>query len=257
MRRFAIGGLSVLGLAVLLVCAACSDERLSTGNGNGWTNGTDAAEQQASSGAGGDKPQGQTPGSTPTGQADTPKPVADSPAQPETKHPSAPPRTEDVAQAAVEALKTKNMSKLAELAHPERGVRFSPYGHVDVAKDRVFKPEALGKLWTDNTVYQWGAFDGSGEPFELKFADYYAKFVYDADFAKPEQSAINQTIGKGNTANNLSEAYSANKHDVVEYHFSGFDPKLEGMDWKSLRLVFEKDGSRLYLVGVVHDQWTI
>ncbi len=29
------------------------------------------------------------------------------------------------------------------------------------------------------------------------------------------------------------------------------------MDWCSLRLVFEKWGAQYYLVGVVHDQWTI
>jgi hypothetical protein len=29
------------------------------------------------------------------------------------------------------------------------------------------------------------------------------------------------------------------------------------MDWRSLRLVFEEQGGSWYLVGIVHDQWTI
>jgi hypothetical protein len=38
---------------------------------------------------------------------------------------------------------------------------------------------------------------------------------------------------------------------------SGFDPEYEGMDWRSLRLVFEKKNDIWYLVGIIHDQWTI
>jgi hypothetical protein len=29
------------------------------------------------------------------------------------------------------------------------------------------------------------------------------------------------------------------------------------MDWQSLRLVFEETAGNWYLVGIVHDQWTI
>lgn len=46
-------------------------------------------------------------------------------------------------------------------------------------------------------------------------------------------------------------------YNYVEYHFPGFEKKYEGKDWKSLRLVFEKKNDRWYLVGIVHDQWTI
>jgi hypothetical protein len=164
---------------------------------------------------------------------------------------------EEQGKVVLQALKEKDMNKLAQMAHPDKGIRFSPYGFVDKDKDLTFKPSAIGKLLEDNNVYEWGTYDGSGEPIKLKFADYYAKFVYDADFVKAPQTAINKTTGKGNMANNMGEAYPAAQYDFVEYHFSGFDKKFEGMDWKSLRIVFEKDGSRLLLVGIVHDQWTI
>jgi (p)ppGpp synthase/HD superfamily hydrolase len=29
------------------------------------------------------------------------------------------------------------------------------------------------------------------------------------------------------------------------------------MDWRSLRLVFEKKDDIWYIVGIIHDQWTI
>jgi hypothetical protein len=59
----------------------------------------------------------------------------------------------------------------------------------------------------------------------------------------------------GNSINNINTAYP--KSDYIENYFSGFNKKYEGMDWRALRLVFQKEGDRYYLVGIVHDQWTI
>ncbi|AZV43291.1 hypothetical protein BAOM_2682 [Peribacillus asahii] len=64
----------------------------------------------------------------------------------------------------------------------------------------------------------------------------------------------NQTIGKGNTVNNIRKVYP--NSIVVEYYFGG-TKKYSGMDWSSLKLVYEKKGSTWYLVGIVHDEWTI
>ncbi|TMV49489.1 hypothetical protein FE783_13355 [Paenibacillus mesophilus] len=192
----------------------------------------------------------------PANKPPTDRPDGKAPTEQTPEKPAAP-SAEEQGKAVVQALKEKDMNKLARMVHPDKGIRFSPYGYVDADKDLTFKPAAIGKLFEDNNVYEWGTYDGSGEPIKLKFAEYYAKFIYDADFAKAPQTSVNKTIGKGNMANNMSEAYPAARYDFVEYHYSGFDKKFEGMDWKSLRLVFEKDGSRLLLVGIVHDQWTI
>ena len=44
---------------------------------------------------------------------------------------------------------------------------------------------------------------------------------------------------------------------VVEYYFPGFNPDYAGMDWESLRLVFEQYENDWKLVGIIHNQWTI
>ena len=44
---------------------------------------------------------------------------------------------------------------------------------------------------------------------------------------------------------------------TIEYHFSGFDARFEGMDWRSVRLVLEQENGTWYLVGLIHDEWTI
>jgi hypothetical protein len=108
---------------------------------------------------------------------------------------------------------------------------------------------------TDPTVYNWGTYDGSGMPIELTFREYYEEFVYDVDFARPDVVGFNERVGQGNSIDNIASAYPDGV--MVEYHFEGFDPEYAGMDWRSLRLVFEEKDGIWYLVGVVHDQWTI
>lgn len=156
---------------------------------------------------------------------------------------------------ALKLIKLQDMAKLSQLVHPDKGVRFSPYGHVDTKTDLVFSAGQIKNIVSDKKVYNWGSFDGSGQPIELTFDEYYRKFIYDKDFANAKDIGYNKILGKGNTANNSFEVYP--NSIIVEYHFPGFDQKYQGMDWRSLRLVFEKKGADWYIVGIIHDQWTI
>ena len=156
---------------------------------------------------------------------------------------------------AVRALKDKDMETLSKLIHPDKGVRFSPYAYVDVENDLVFKSSDVMNLNSDSKVYKWGSFDGIGDPIELSFEDNYKLFIYDVDFANAEKVGYNEILGRGNTLENSAEVYK--NSIIVEYHFSGIDPQNEGMDWRSLRIAFEKVDDTWYIVGIIHDQWTI
>lgn len=161
----------------------------------------------------------------------------------------------DTAFEVINALKASDLSRLAEFVHPYLGLRFSPYAFI-CDNDLVFQKMAIPSLMRSPTNYIWGTYlDGTGTPIELRFRDYYPLFVYSADFADPDQLAYNQSIGQGNTINNLTEYYPG--AEFVEYHFTGFNPQYAGMDWQSLRLVFIKQSGTYYLIGIVHDQWTI
>jgi hypothetical protein len=158
------------------------------------------------------------------------------------------------AELVINSLADKDMEMVANFVHPERGVRFSPYAFVR-DEHQVFLPQELPDLLVSEVVYTWGNYDGTGEPIALEFEEYYEEFVYSADFADSEQIAVNERLGQGNAINNIGEFYPGSS--FVEYHFSGFDEEYEGMDWESLRLVFvQKDGA-WWLVGIVHDEWTI
>ena len=154
----------------------------------------------------------------------------------------------------VTALKNKDMNTLASYVHSTVGVRFSPYGHVDVQNDLQFSASQLPSLWASTQVYQWGVYDGSGDPIQFTFRDYFDRFVYDVDFANPHMIGNNVVVGTGNMINNIQQAYP--NGSFIEFHFTGFDPQYSGMDWRSLRLVFEQESGQWKLVGIIHDEWT-
>jgi hypothetical protein len=152
--------------------------------------------------------------------------------------------------------KNKNYRQLASLIHPAWKIRFSPYGHVDTLHDQSLSAEQLLELADNQKVLRWGDSDGTGEPILLSFSDYVNKFVYDADFLNAKETSVNTVTSRGNTLNNLQDVYL--DAAFTEFYFPGFDPKYDGMDWKSLKLVFKQDDkNKYYLVAVVHDQWTI
>ncbi len=155
----------------------------------------------------------------------------------------------------VELLKAKDMVALANHIHPVKGVRFTPYPYVDLQADLVFTSQQITNLLQSSQVYTWGSFDGTGDPIDLTFSDYYDRFVYDADYANAHLIGNNIEIGTGNAIHNIPQAYP--NATFIEFHFTGFDPQYSGMDWRSLRLVFENQNNTWYLVGIVHGEWTI
>ncbi len=155
----------------------------------------------------------------------------------------------------VQALKDQDMSVVSNYVDATIGVRFTPYSYVDTSNDLSFSSTAIATLMQDNTLYTWGAYDGSGDPITKTFSDYFSEFVYDEDYISPHIIGINTVIGTGNSINNIATVYPT--ATFVEFHFTGFDPQYSGIDWSSLILVFEPVGSDWKLIGIVHNQWTI
>lgn len=155
----------------------------------------------------------------------------------------------------LQLLKKKRYAELQHHIHPEKGLRFSPYGYINLESDVHIEADQLPALVTKKDKTLWGSYDGSGDDILLTFPEYAAKFIYDVDFLKAEKYSINQSLSSGNTLNNLQEIYP--EAEYTESYFSGFEKKYQGMDWKALRLVYEKEDGKYYLTGIIHDQWTI
>jgi len=155
------------------------------------------------------------------------------------------------------AIRDKNYLAVANYIDPISGIRFSPYAYVDTVDDVILSKkkftEQAGKTKQDRIV--WGVEDATEESINMTLNEYVQKFVYDVDFAKPEKCRVNKFIKTGNSLNNLLSIYK--NCDFTESHFSGFEKKFDGLDWRSLRLVFKKRNGKFMLIGIVHDQWTI
>ena len=154
-------------------------------------------------------------------------------------------------------IKNKKYDSLALFIHPDVGVQFSPNAYIDTAVDKIFTIEIFKKDATakKHQKFTWGEYDGSGDPINLTIDEYFKRFVYDVDFLTPETRKVNEFIGGSNSQNNLLAVYDS--CDFTESHFSRFDKKFDGMDWRSIRLVFKIKDGKYFLVGVIHDEWTI
>lgn len=155
----------------------------------------------------------------------------------------------------VRALKYRDMQRLATFVHPTKGLRFSQYGTVNPETDRAFSRSQTANLFKSNRRYLWGEYDGSGDPIRLSAKQYFGTFVYRQDMLKAKDISYNTEVRGGNTLPNFLQAYP--RAIVVVYHHPGSDPRMDGMDWESLWIAFEKQGQTWYLVGIASDEWTI
>ncbi|MCL2091454.1 MAG: hypothetical protein FWH11_09600 [Micrococcales bacterium] len=170
----------------------------------------------------------------------------------------------DVATQVRDALRDEDYATLAALASEDEKVVFEPYSYVTDESFRL-SPQEISRLGTSNKVYTWGAYDGSGHPMELSFADYRARFVWDRDYTTAPSFAVDGYLVSGNSLQNLAEHFGPTAR-WVEYSFPAtesaedWDPDdyaPPGMDWSALRLVFRETGTDYRLIGIVHDGWTI
>ena len=152
-------------------------------------------------------------------------------------------------------LQQQNWSALSGYVHPDRGVTFTPYSTVEPSSDRNFTADQIKNLAQDTNVYTWGFEDGRGNPIQMTISQYMERYVYDRDYVQVPEIGVDRIMTGGNALENLTEAYDGCR--FVDFSFPSADPVNDGLDWSSLKLVFQAGEERWYLVGVVHGEWTI
>ena len=179
--------------------------------------------------------------------------VPEAPAAVVEKGPSDEEQLREITDTTLQALRNKDYKRLSGLVHPVEGLTLSPYGYVNSEKTVQMTADEVRVRFTADTARRilWGFFDGSGDSILLTPRAYAQRFIYDRDFAHSDSLYFRQTPPRGNTLNNLEYAFPDGV--VVE----SFVPGKKEMDWKALRMVFEKYNDQYYLVALVHDQWTI
>lgn len=157
--------------------------------------------------------------------------------------------------AVARALQEQDYARLASFVHPQAGVTFTPYSTVNPDTDRTFTAEEIENLKSDNTVYTWGFVDGRGNLIEMTISQYLAQYVCDADYTQAPEIGIDRIQLSGNALENITEAYPGCR--FVDFSYPSADPVNDGLDWSSLKLVFQPSEHAWYLVGIVHGEWTV
>lgn len=150
-------------------------------------------------------------------------------------------------------LMRKDFAALAEEIEVGQKLLFSPYSYIDTLTAISLSPAELKQKAVQKQKIIWGEYDGIGGPIELTLSEYFDKFVVDKNFVKCGANPINESTAVGNTTNNLKEVFPT--YDFIEYYCEGSD-KYSFMDWGALRLVYKTLGNKIYLVAIIHDQWT-
>ena len=147
--------------------------------------------------------------------------------------------------------------KYVKLAHfiSDEGIYFSPYGLADTTKSKMLSRIQFLQLLKNNNKVLWGTADGTGDTIQLTIPQYFKKYVYNVAFLKAVQTSVNKIIDPDSTISKVPSVYA--NHSFVQFYFPGFNEDYEGLDWKSLLLVFKQQQSKYYLVAVINNKWKI
>ena len=149
----------------------------------------------------------------------------------------------------LKAVGNRDYAALSAVAHTEYGVVFSPYATVNLGTNCCFTPSQIAAFGADTTKYIWGVYDGVGDPIEMTPAEYFDTFVFNADFTKCDDFAVDEFLRTGNSLENITEVFPGCR--FVDCYMP------DGENWQSLRLVFEEDEGKLMLSAVVHSENTM
>lgn len=156
---------------------------------------------------------------------------------------------------AVERMKQKDYEGLSRMIHPVKGVLFAPYSTVNPEVNLTFQAKEIAGMADNRKPYIWGALDGKGTPIKMTMEAYFKEFVFNVDYTTAQEIGVNQILKTGNSLENVLQAYP--EGITVEFHVPSVNPEMDGMDWCSLKLVFEPYEDTSKIVAVVHSQWTI
>ena len=152
-------------------------------------------------------------------------------------------------------LKDQDYVYLSTFAHPEKGVTFTPYSTVNFDTDRCLSAQEIAKLTEDTAVHPWGYLNGREKLIELTNQDYFAQYVFNVDYTQAPEIGVDTVMTSGNALENAAQAYPGCR--FVDFSFPLLNVDNQGLDWCSLKLVFEPGETTWYLVGIIHSQWTV
>ena len=159
----------------------------------------------------------------------------------------------DTAWEVLQFISVYDYQMLAEYAHPEKGIIFSPDPYVDYNEDTVFTAAQIRDFESGGS-YQWGYFCASEHLIDETADKYFDDYVYTKDYLHYDRVGVNQVFRSGNCPENAGELFPDGI--FVEFHDEGTEA-LDGLDWSSLKIVMEEYEGSLRVVAIVNSCYTL
>lgn len=158
---------------------------------------------------------------------------------------------------ALSYLKAGDFISLADMVHPKYGVYFSPYSNINLSSTQWFSDAEISRLGKQSDSLVWGVYDGSGEPISMTVSEYFERFVYDRDYSSAPVVTVNRISRSGNALETVLDVFP--EAQFVDFYFppSIDSDGYEDLDWSVLRLVYESHDDMMYLVAIIHSEYTV
>ncbi len=153
----------------------------------------------------------------------------------------------------VQALQSRDYNALAGYVHRERGLTITPYSTVR-EEDLTFKRSQVKNFSGDDNLYVWGVVPETNELIHMTPMDFFNTYLWDMDYTQASKIAVDKVNISGNALENVTQVYPDCR--FVEFTFPSVDASMEGLDWRSLKVVLTPADDQWQLVGLIHGQWT-
>lgn len=149
------------------------------------------------------------------------------------------------------AVANRDGATLAELIHPERGLRirrhwWNPEVRIEGAQ--------LSQLFSSQTGYEWGRADGSGNPIVGSFNEVIYPLL-EQNLLGATESACNEIL-HGGTAGLVQLPDGYQQQNFYSFFRPGSE-EFSGMDWGSWVVGVERWRGEFYISFLVHFEWEI
>jgi uncharacterized protein YraI len=147
-------------------------------------------------------------------------------------------------------LRSGNIEEIARHIHPTHGITLTEMVSFDADAKHHFDPKILLSIYQSGKILHWGEDYAKGNPIRMSLRTYLSRLTRDPRKLTRIDNPCDQKIG----------VFAIKKHGRLACHEARWvnrHSKTRDYDWLGLVVVMEQYHGTWYIVGLMHDRWTI
>lgn len=134
----------------------------------------------------------------------------------------------------------------------DKGLLLVPFSTVEFDRNLLFTSSEVRSFAALKNKYIFGADPVTSQPIEMTVAEYMNAFLRTSDYTAAPMLGVNTVLKRGNAVENVAEAFP----DGIFVDFFFPPSQSGGIDWSSLKVVFEVTNGRYHLVALIRSVYT-